>query len=280
MTKIINGQTLNSWEEAVNAVFREANAPPFPLSIIKCFTFISKLGDESEFKDKAERFINKEFKVDFTYHQRELSWWYVPVPRVKYSRQDLPHLAFNIDLYIVATAEFHYWVMDYMKYEKTEAKYPCTLISKFIENIAKFDVPLVLLKAIADGDYSQYEVVEKERFWTTLDVNGFEAHLPDSFAQMVMGLHGKPLGKSLEAMKLVDAGVSALINKNLLVPLPIPEISAKSPEKLDGAHLTEAVVDKLTELGWTQDEASDAINSITFPATSTVEEIVKLILSQ
>jgi hypothetical protein len=167
-----------------------------------------------------------------------------------------------------------------MKYEKSEAKYPCTLISKFIENAAEFRAPLVLLKAIADGDYSQYVVVEKECFWTTLDINGFQARLPDSFIPIVRGINGKPLGQSLEVMHLIGAGVGLLINKNLLAPLPVPEISAKSPVKVDGAHLTEAVVDKLMELGWTEEDAKKVVHTNKFPSGANTDEMVQIILKK
>jgi hypothetical protein len=279
MPTVIEGRGLNSWQEAVSVAFTEANIPPMPLEVINCFTFLTKTYVESELKAKADGYIAKELNVSFEWSNRKYEWWYVPVPAVKYIKRDFPHLSFVIDLYIAATAQFQYWKYDAMTCHKSEATSPCVLVGKFIDDIAMFDVPPVLLKAIADGDSSNFEVVEKDRFWTTWDVNGFEARMPDSFIPLLQNLKGKFSGKSLEHLKIISGGVGQLLDKNIAAATVLSLNSPSNTVATPPGTYQEIADCLMGQMGYQKEKAEKAAKYVVnlFPQSALQEQIKKAI---
>lgn len=238
MVAFIGGKSLNSSDEANAAVFEEAKVPAIPSNVIACFNFLINNYDNSDLRDKAMAFIEKRLKQQLgdKSERAEYKWYYVPLPRAKYIKQFQPHLNFSVDLYIAASAGIHYMNPDGSLSGLYENKYPCIVVGKFVKEIAQFNAPLALLRAISQGNENQYEIVEKDRYWTTWDVNGFEARLPDSFSLLIKGFNNKQLGKSLEAVKLIGEDVGPLITKQSATPTTTFVNPVTLPAVTDGEY--------------------------------------------
>ena len=281
MAFVIRGKALKSWEEAVGAVLEEANAPPIPLKVINCFTFLQKSYDDSELQSKAQDFIIKILEKEFGENSKhsEYSWWYVPVPTAKYIRGSLPQLRFSIAIYIAAPAGIHYLAMDGYSQGDYSKVYPCTVIGKFIKEATEFAAPLTLLKALAEGDNIKYEVAGKELYWTSWDVCGFEARIPDTFASMIKGLNSKSIAKSIEDLKIVGSGISQLLDKGLLAT-PSAIFNPSSLSVSSTGNYQEVVTCLKEQMGYPEDKAEKAAKYVMdkFPQAGLEEKIKKALI--
>lgn len=222
---MIRGKSFDSWEEALDAVLAEACMPELQHAVVRCFDSVTDVYDKSELQQMAADLISKELKRSVGSCGWKGSWWDFAVPRTKYAKADLPRLDFTVDLYVAASTRVDF-EDDIFQYKN----YPFVVVGKLRKGVAHFNAPLVLLKAIAEGKEGQFEIVAKEHHWTTWEVHGVEACLPDSLVLMITGLKVKPLGKALEAKGLIVKGVGSLIEKGLLAPPPgtasLPQISS------------------------------------------------------
>lgn len=137
---------------------------------------------------------------------------------------------------------------------------------------------MVLLKTIAEGDNSQFETVAKDHYWTTWEINGFEARLPDSFVLMIKEMKGKPLGIALEEEGLIGKGIAPLLEEGLLVA-PAKEI----PSQLPGSYANDydSLVTCLKEqMGYPLVQAEEAAKYVTEKyASEILENKIKYALS-
>jgi len=102
----------------------------------------------------TDTFIRRELKKEYDLMKWTGTYWYIPVPRVKYSTIVLPHFSFSIDLYISASLIIDYRLSCREIGRFFAMKAQCALTGKLIKDVAKFDAPLVLLKALAEDNDS------------------------------------------------------------------------------------------------------------------------------
>jgi hypothetical protein len=253
MASVIKDKSLNSWEEALDSVLAEACMPELQHAVVGCFDCVTGIWDEGELRDMATDFVGKELKRRLRLLNWEASHWCVAVPRIRFAKVGLPRLEFLVDLYVAASAHADFWSQITLGYCQ------CVVVGRLRKEVAGFNAPLVLLKAIAEGNEGQFEIVAKEHHWTTWEVHGVEARLPDSLVTMVRGLKGKPLGNALEKTGLIAKGAGSLIEAGLVAPLPMtapagsPEVSTVATGDYDNlvAFLNE-------KMGYPKDEAEQA----------------------
>jgi len=254
-------------------VLAEANLPELLPEVLCYFDCVTDVYDDSELQALAAKFISKELKKEFGDFSWQASWWYIPVPRVLYTKAGLPHLNIGIDVYVAASVKADCWTDWWI-----HRNFPCALISKVRKEVAKFNAPLVLLEALMEGKASQFEIVQKERHWTTWEVNGFEARLPDSFVSFIRTLKGKSLGKALETMGLIGKGVAPLIEQGLM-SAPAKEVPPQLA--MPSANDYETMVVCLKEqMGYPKTKAEEAAKYVMEKfASEKLEEKIKHALS-
>ena len=139
-----------------------------------------------------------------------------------------------------------------------------------------FSTPIVLLRAFTEGKMEDQgiTVIDRTGPMTTFSIEGADVvEVSDNFRAFVKKITGKkPLWDSLLGIGIIDDTTAQLL-KGKWDQSPVPG-SGDEEKKLEEA------VGRLMVLGYTETGAKEALKSIAFPAGSSIDEIVKVILAK
>lgn len=279
MANVIFDKNITTYEEAIDLVYSETHLPEVSPDFLRCFKFIPNTYDKGELKSMAIKSIDKELKKVLKECKWEAFSYYIAIPRTKYLSNALPYLNFTIELYVVASVAVSYEVY-YKKMDRyCNENGPCvSVIIRLVEEVTNFNVPLLLIKALSEHNDSQYEIIMKEPNWTTWDVNGFEARIPDTFISMIKRFNGNSIGESLEALKIIDTGVGQLIDKGLSKQVSSFNQGTNLPVSCN--KVEELITCLKNQMGYPDTEAEKAANYIKdkFPQAGLEEQIKEAVI--
>lgn len=278
---LIRGRSLRTRRQVVEFLLRDLHLTLAP-EVVEWFNYIKNLFPKSELKAKSIDLIDKAVKKEF---HRQAGWnngeWYNPgIPYIKLVSSGLPYFDFSIDLYLVASIDVAW--EDKINWYSDE----CVLIEPIKKDIEKFQMPLDFLKAIAEGDLSQFEKrkIEVGTGYSTWHVPSLnkEIRLHDTFLRSLHDtFHGKPLGPALTYYGLASMRDSYLSEQKLLRAPPLA-LKASREDTLSEAETSkkreevkEALTGKTLRLGTRE---AEAILSAKFDPALSVAENVKLCL--
>ena len=222
-----------------------------------------------------------------------VTWGLAPqilvVPRVDYELAGVvPCLVWHFDIYVAAkvdlwlkesviTKEFHGW--KYVTPVKAKRIGALFLGYEYWDSEEDFTTPIRLLRLIGEGNLEApgIEVLIHEPSHTVYIIQGFDdfVEVRKQFSQFIKNTaKNQSLAQGLLGQALLDEEGAKLIEEKWDEHLPIT-----GKVKTEGSDL-EGVVSKLTELGWTEADAKNAVETTTFPNNATTEEIVSIILEK
>jgi hypothetical protein len=254
--------SVESYEEAVQVVLQALGTRIDPRKCLWC-NYPVFFQEQQTLKEKRRKDVNKlveqvRREID-EYFEFSYRCWYVGVPRLKIIRRGLPHLAFEIDLYYVASNE-------------TDAMW-----GKLVPKADKFEVPVALLpglvEALSKGELEPEgaEIVERAPAYTIYRVNGYDKEwkVPDAFLGFLWALAEK--GKGWEG--LFDLWSCRVLER---MPKALPKGTALS---LPSAGFSEEeFIVVLTGLGLSKTTAKEILKNI--PHDVSLAQAIRMALKQ
>ncbi len=269
---VITEKSFSTWDEAARLALVETSMQHLDPGVLGWFSFVEDGYDKTELRNMTQGIIERELKKEFKAQEWHGLWWYVPIPRTKYVQRDLPRLTFEVDLYFSASVDVTWYYLGW-SYGNCRMV-PCAVVAPLHKKAEKFSVPLVLLKALAEGNMADFQMVEKEKGWTTWHIDGFdqEARIPDSLRDFLSSLSGKSLGKSLEKSGLIGPAMGVIVNDAM--------VSFPASTKLDlppSAAFNEAeFVSAMAGLGISKSKAEEMLKNL--PQDINLEMAIQLAL--
>lgn len=270
---IIEDASFSTRVEAVKLVLDEVNLAELSPEAADWFVYVKDLFNKVELYDRCDGIIRRELARKYKgleWDDWEGEWQYISVPHAKLITAGLPHLSFEIDLYVAGSGEV-IWVED-------DTPLQCVVIAEVKKAVEKITLPLVFLKAAVDGELSQFEVVETEFNFTTWQVPGFErsVRLHNSLIPLWQrAFSKKALGATLVRFGLISPGQALLVDQATANKAPDVDKSVDTTEVAFNPHKLRA---RLQELGFTENKIDQAISADLFPEGCSLEDAIKLAL--
>lgn len=270
---VIEDASFSTRVEAVKLVLREVNLAELSPEAADWFVYVKDLFNKIELYDRCDGIIRRELARKFKgleWDDWEGTWQYIPVPHVKLVTAGLPHLSFEIDLYVAGSGGI-IWSGD-------DEPLQCVVIAEVKKAVEKITLPLFFLKAAVDGELSQFEVVESEFNFTTWQVPGFERNvrLHNSLLPLWQRMFSKKaLGATLVRFGLISPGQALLVDQVSANKAPEVDKSVYTKETALDSHKLRA---RLQELGFTENKIDEVIGADFFPDGCSLEDAIKLAL--
>jgi len=267
--KIFQGRRAKNFEEAVVLAFREARGDGMSTSVTDLFATVA---DASRLRGQAEKAIGTAIRDRY---KKKPVWksnsWYVPVPMLRYDGRDIPHLALEITVYLVAAVEV----------ETANDFYSVTLVGA-IGKPETLVIPMVVLHAILNDDLGRFGILARSGSHTTWDVPGAKpVHLPNDFSSKLSEI----LIQKSVAVWLADFGsqgrsVASLVVGNLL-GLQFQD-KIQSIPAAEERWTPESLIDTLERMAYSRAEAREMLNRAgpALRVDHTFEEALRIVLQQ
>ena len=139
-------------------------------------------------------------------------------------------------------------------------------------------IPLLFLLSKGESEAPGITVTDRSPPFMTFAIQGLEeeVELYDGFRRFIRDIcKEKPLTQALLDIGVIDVDTASLVKVKWNQPLPVSGDLGDA----GGADL-ESVVAKLVELGKTEAEAKEAVETTNFPKNATIEEMVNIILQK
>ena len=141
-----------------------------------------------------------------------------------------------------------------------------------------FSTPLALLALLTKGEYEGdgIKAARVDGSTTSFVVRGYHKdsiEVDHGFREFIMEAGKDDLAEALLKMGLIDDTTAHLVKAHWGEPLP-----ASPATEHWGSSGLELVVAKLVELGWAEDKALEAAESVGFPHGATVDDTVKYLI--
>jgi len=268
---LIRGKSFNTRKQAVEFLLRDRHLLIKP-EVVEWFSYARIYFSESELEEKSEELVGKQVRKSFS---RNAEWLkdteYVVAPYYKFVTSSHPYFYdFTLDLYLVASIEAD-WTKGYHKYSVN-----CVVIEPIKKEVEKFKLSLDFLKAISEGDLSQFE--QRGR-----DNRGYYTwHIPSLDQDIKLhgvllrslgdAFQGKPLGPALVYYGLANWGEGKLAEQSLLMS-PSTKSALLSEKALICKR--EEVEEALTggKLGIRARDAKKALDAVFNPSLSLEENV-------
>ena len=250
------------------ALAKRQVSPNLAQEVVNWFGYAVSLCDPNELKAQARKLIAKVLRDEYgSFEDWYGKWSYLALPFLKYVNRGFPFIEFRVDLYVAASVHVRF-----DDYNEQQAEFAKPLKNE----IQKFKVPVTFLHAVAEGDLrrlSQFEVVERDRDYITLDIPGFgETRLRDGLIPCWRSFfRGKRIGQALSQAGLLPQDAGGIIDACL-------ERSASVPQLASGGY--EDLVNGLLDLGWNKPDAKERAKYLMekYP-NATLEERIRYALS-
>jgi len=267
--KILQGKRAGNFQQAVALAFQEAGIDDMSHGVTDLFTAAveaSTLGSEAEKAIAATirgKYRNKP--------EWESKWWRVPVPVLHYDTRDVPHITFEVKMYLVAVVEV----------ETSDDVFTVTLVEATVKPETVI-IPMVFLQAVLDDDLGRFRLVAKNSSHSTWDIPGTRTiRLPNDFTNKLGELlKRKSIAMWLEGFGSQGRSISPLVVGSLLglefqgtaqtVPL------GRQP------WTTEQLVKALEGMAYPASEAKEMFNRAApnLRADHTFEEALRIVLQK
>ena len=141
-----------------------------------------------------------------------------------------------------------------------------------------FAVPVSVLRLFATGalEAPGIKILSHDGVTTVYTVDGYDedsVEVRTEFVNFIKSVSKNQLPQTMLSLGMVDDGTAKLLEAKWNVPLPTSAIPPVTPGEAE-------VVDKLTQLGWSEDDAKKAVAKTPFPDGASTEEAVKTILAK
>lgn len=268
--RILGGRQARNYGEACALAFREAGAGDVRPAVADLFVWAAHTDRlEGEAEKSAGAAIRSRYGRKAVWDDER---WLVPVPRLRYDARELPHLTFQIRVYLVAAAEVETASGD---------GYSITLIGA-VGKPETVVLPLFFLQALLDDDLGRFQIIGRDGAHTTWDVPGFKdpVHLPNDFpAKLSAALRRKSVAGWLREFGSQGESIAPLVVGTLL-GLQFHGMTETLPVERQ-LWSREVVVDSLTQMYGTA-RAQEMLQRVApyLKAHMTNEEVIRFILQE
>ena len=142
-----------------------------------------------------------------------------------------------------------------------------------------FATPVALLRLLAAAELESpgITILSHDGVTTVYTIEGYDedsVEVRTGFVKFIKAVSkNQPLPQALLFLGMVDDGTAKLLEAKWNMPLPTSAIPPVAPGEAE-------VVDKLMEVGWSEDDAKKAVAGNAFPAGASTEDVVKTILAK
>jgi len=261
---LVRGKQVKTRDEATSLALLEAAAEGMTSDVPVLFRWAI---DAENLSKSARAVIGR--AVHAEYGKRTAWWvrkiWYVPVPRLSYSREGVGHLGMNITVYLVANVGIE--VGDYIR--------PAIAVGQ-VGKPERMLLPITLLWALIEGDRDRFRIVAKDGLWTTFEIPGMKAvklhdGLLDGLARV---LDRAPLDRVLQRFGIQAEGIIPLVVQDLL-RLILGQAVLRPHLDLEALEETLG-----NSLGYSQQEARELMARADLRTDDSQEEALRKVLAQ
>ncbi len=247
-----------------------------------------KLPDKQQLRNWAEdKILERLPSILANLTKWKLSWQLRVLPYATYEVTGVPCLTwcFNTHLLVAADLELKECVIrkrcpgGYTVKVQGEGEKLGTLYFGPVERLTpgSFTTPIALLSLLANGEREGpgITVTECSPPFTTFAVQGFDGAVEvcDDFRKFIKDIaKDKPLAEALLAKGLIGEDIAKLVEEK--VKLPLPQLFGAGQTFNDDSH----VIVALEAMGYKNEEIKEAMEDVSFPPTTPLEEKVTSIV--
>jgi hypothetical protein len=267
--KILQGRQAKNLKEAAYLAYQEAGANDMSDGVAELFASIT---DANTLRSEAEKSIATTIRDRYKKKPEwESNWWCVPIPTLRYESRDVPHLAIETKVYLVAAVNI----------ETTDDSYSITLVGAIGKPVTLV-IPILFLQAILNDDLERFGILARSGSYTTWDIPGSKSvQLPNDFTNKLSEIFKrKSVGMWLGDFGSQGRSVAPLVVGNLL-GLQFQD-RAQPVSVGEEAWTTEQLISALEGMAYAPPEAEDMVRQAAsnLRADHTLEEALRLVLQR
>ena len=261
---LVRGTQVKTEEEGTSLALQEAGAVGMAHDVPALFKWAA---DHDELWNATQTVIGRAVHAECG--KRSRWWlrrlWYVPVPHLSYTRQEVAHLRVNVNIYLVTTVRIE--VDDYIR--------GATAVGH-VGKVKTAVLPISLLLALLGDDLARFHIVAKDGPWTTFEIPGMRTTtLHDGFLDgLATALARTPVDCLLWRFGVESEGVVPLVVEDLL--------GLVTGGRVRRPHLNvEAIEESIViRMGYSQQKARELIARADLRADDSEEEALRKVLAQ